>query len=230
MKSIKILNVFNLFFLCCFALPFSSCGQSTSKSNTKENSKNKTIAEKQSVSLGKTETATFAAGCFWCVEEQFKQLYGVVSVTSGYTGGTTENPTYKQVSAGNTNHAEACNIVFDPSIISYRELLEAFFVTHDPTQLNQQGNDVGTQYRSAVFYHNEQQKQLAEFYINQLNKEKAYDKPVVTQVALFKKFYKAEEYHQNYYENNPDQAYCRLVVKPKVDKFRKAFSEKLKFK
>ncbi len=228
MKSIKMLNVVNLFFLCCFALPFSSCGQSTSKSNSKENSTNKTIAEKQSVSSGKTETATFAAGCFWCVEEQFKQLEGVLSVTSGYTGGTTENPTYEQVSGGNTNHAEACNIVFDPTIISYKDLLEAFFVAHDPTQLNRQGNDVGTQYRSAVFYHNEEQKQLTEFYIDQLNKEKAYNKPVVTQVAPFKKFYKAEDYHQNYYENNPDQAYCRLVVKPKVDKFRKAFSSKLK--
>ncbi|MEG1239034.1 MAG: peptide-methionine (S)-S-oxide reductase MsrA [Flavobacterium sp.] len=228
MKSIKILNVVNLFFLCCFALPFSSCGQGVAKSNIKEKSTDKTIAEKQSVSSGKTETATFAAGCFWCVEEQFKQLEGVVSVTSGYTGGTTENPTYEEVSAGNTNHAEACNIVFDPAVISYKELLEAFFVTHDPTQLNRQGNDVGTQYRSAVFYHNQEQKQITEFYIDQLNKEKAYDKPVVTQVAPFKKFYKAEDYHQNYYENNPDQAYCRLVVKPKVDKFRKAFSEKLK--
>lgn len=228
MKSIKILNVVNLFFLCCFTLPFSSCGQNTSKSNTKEKSTNKTIAEKQLVSSRKTETATFAAGCFWCVEEQFKQLDGVVSVTSGYTGGKTENPTYEEVSAGNTNHAEVCNIVFDPAVISYKELLEAFFVTHDPTQLNRQGNDVGTQYRSAVFYHNLEQKQLAEFYIDQVNKEKAYDKPVVTQVAPFKKFYKAEDYHQNYYENNPNQAYCRLVVKPKVDKFRKAFSEKLK--
>lgn len=228
MKSIKMLNVVNLFFLCCFALPFSSCGQSTSKSNTKENASNKTIAEKQSVSSGKTETATFAAGCFWCVEEQFKQLEGVLSVTSGYTGGTTKNPTYKQVSQGTTNHAEACNIVFDPAVISFKELLEAFFVSHDPTQLNQQGNDVGTQYRSAVFYHNNAQKQLTEFYIDQLNKEKVYDKPVVTQVAAFEKFYKAEEYHQNYYENNPDQAYCRLVVKPKVDKFKKAFSGKLK--
>lgn len=228
MKSIKMLNVVNFFFLCCFALPSSSCGQGFAKSNSKENSTNKIIPEKQSVSSIKTETATFAAGCFWCVEEQFKQLEGVVSVTSGYTGGTTENPTYKQVSQGNTNHAEACNIVFDPQVISYKELLKAFFISHDPTQLNRQGNDVGTQYRSAVFYQNFEQKQLTEFYINQLNKEKAYNEPIVTQVAPFEKFYKAEEYHQNYYENNPDQAYCRLVVKPKVDKFRKAFSGKLK--
>lgn len=228
MKSIKMLNVVNFFFLCCFVLPFSSCGQGSAKSNSKENSTNEIIPEKQSVSSIKTETATFAAGCFWCVEEQFKQLEGVVSVTSGYTGGTTENPTYKQVSQGNTNHAEACNIVFDPQVISYKELLEAFFISHDPTQLNRQGNDVGTQYRSAVFYQNLEQKQLTEFYINQLNKEKAYNEPIVTQVAPFEKFYKAEEYHQNYYENNPDQVYCRLVVKPKVDKFRKAFSGKLK--
>lgn len=228
MKSIKMLNVVNFFFLCCFALPFSSCGQGAAKANTNEKSTNKTIAKKQSNSAVKTETATFAAGCFWCVEEQFKQLEGVVSVTSGYTGGTAENPTYEEVSAGNTNHAEACNIVFNPAVISYKELLEAFFVAHDPTQLNRQGNDVGTHYRSAVFYHNKEQKQLTEFYIDQLNKKKAYDKPVVTQVAPFKKFYNAEEYHQNYYENNPNQAYCRLVVKPKVDKFRKTFSEKLK--
>lgn len=228
MKSIKMLNVVKLFLLFCFTLPFSSCGQGTAKSNNKENSTKKTVAEKQSVSSGKTDTATFAAGCFWCVEEQFKQLKGVVSVSSGYTGGNTVDPTYEQVSAGTTNHAEACSVVFDPAVISYKELLEAFFIAHDPTQLNRQGNDVGTQYRSAVFYHNQEQKQLAEYYIDQLNKEKAYDKPIVTQVAPFKKFYKAEDYHQNYYENNPDQAYCRLVVKPKVDKFRKAFSGRLK--
>lgn len=228
MKSIKMLNVVNIFFLCCFALPFSSCGQGTAKSNTKEKSTNKTVAEKQSDSLGKTETATFAAGCFWCVEEQFKQLKGVLSVTSGYTGGTTENPTYEQVSTGTTGHAEACSIVFDPALISYKELLEAFFTAHDPTQLNRQGSDIGTQYRSAVFYHNQEQKKLAEFYINRLNREKVYGSPVVTQVVPFKTFYRAEGYHQNYYQNNAEQAYCRLVVKPKVDKFRKVFSGRLK--
>lgn len=228
MKSIKVLNVVNFFLLFCFALPFSSCGQATSKSNSEEDVKKKNGLKQEVVSAVKTDTATFAAGCFWCVEEQFKQLDGVISVTSGYTGGTVQNPTYKQVSAGKTDHAEACNIVFDPSVISYKELLEAFFVVHDPTQLNRQGNDVGTQYRSAVFYHDQEQKQLAEYYIDQLNKENAYDSAVVTQVAPLQKFYKAEDYHQNYYENNPDQAYCRLVVKPKVDKFKKVFAGKLK--
>lgn len=228
MKSIKILNVVNFFLLCCFVLPFSSCGQGTSGSGSKEFQAQKAAGEQREIKAARTDTATFAAGCFWCVEEQFKQLKGVLSVTSGYTGGTTENPTYEKVSTGTTGHAEACSIVFDPALISYKELLEAFFMAHDPTQLNRQGNDIGTQYRSAVFYHNQEQKELVEFYINRLNKEKVYESVVVTQVAPFKTFYRAEEYHQNYYQNNPEQAYCRLVVKPKVDKFRKVFSSRLK--
>ena len=230
MKSIKILNVANFFFLCCFTLPFSSCGQGTgtSGSGNEEFKAQKTAGEQKESQMVTTDTATFAAGCFWCVEEQFKQLKGVLSVTSGYTGGSTETPTYEQVSTGTTGHAEACSIVFDPALISYKELLEAFFMAHDPTQLNRQGNDIGTQYRSAVFYHNQEQKKLVEFCINRLNKEKVYESVVVTQVAPFKTFYRAEEYHQNYYQNNPEQAYCRLVVKPKVDKFRKVFSSRLK--
>ena len=175
-----------------------------------------------------TETATFAAGCFWCVEEQFKQLNGVIRVTSGYTGGTVPDPTYKQVCTGTTGHAEACNIVYDPSKISYDELLAAFFTAHDPTQLNRQGNDVGTQYRSAIFYHNDNQKKLADFYIKRLNDEKAYSSKVVTEVVPYGAFYKAEDYHQDYYENNMEAPYCQRVIKPKLDKFRKVFKGKLK--
>jgi peptide-methionine (S)-S-oxide reductase len=176
----------------------------------------------------KTDTATFAAGCFWCVEEQFKQLDGVVAVVSGYTGGTAANPTYRQVCTGTTGHAEACNIIYNPSKISYDELLAAFFIAHDPTQLNRQGNDVGTQYRSAIFYHNESQKQLADFYIKRLNDEHVYNQKIVTQVAPYGMFYKAEDYHHNYYENNMGAPYCQRVIKPKLEKFREVFKDRLK--
>jgi peptide-methionine (S)-S-oxide reductase len=176
----------------------------------------------------KTEVATFAAGCFWCVEAQYQQLKGVTKVESGYIGGHIENPTYKQVCTGETGHAEACNIYYDPAVITYDELLAAFWVAHDPTQLNRQGNDVGTQYRSAVFYHNDEQKQKAELYKKKLTEEHAYDKPVVTEISPYTKFYKAEDYHQNYYNDNPNQGYCQFVVKPKMDKFKKVFKDKLK--
>src|SRR5690606_5151846 len=171
---------------------------------------------------------TFAAGCFWCVEEQFKQLEGVTAVVSGYTGGHVKNPTYQQVTTGRTGHAEACNIIYDPSQITYDELLAAFFVAHDPTQLNRQGADIGTQYRSAIFYHNDEQKKLAHYYIKQLDDEGVYDKKIVTAVSPSQVFYKAEDYHQNYYTNNTSEPYCQLVIKPKLEKFRKVFKEKLK--
>lgn len=176
----------------------------------------------------KTDTATFAAGCFWCVEAVFQELKGVLSVTSGYTGGKIKNPTYREVSSGLTGHAEACNIVYEPSVISYDELLEAFWASHDPTTLNRQGADQGTQYRSAIFYHNEQQKQLAEAYKAKLNAEKVFDKPIVTEISPAAAFYKAEDYHQNYYNENGDAPYCTFVIKPKLDKFRKVFKDKLK--
>jgi peptide-methionine (S)-S-oxide reductase len=176
----------------------------------------------------KLEVATFAAGCFWCVEAQYQQLKGVEKVESGYIGGSVPNPTYKQVCTGNTGHAEACNIYYDPSIISYDELLAAFWTAHDPTQLNRQGNDVGTQYRSAIFYHNDEQKQKAEDYKRKLNEEKAYNDDVVTEISPYSTFYKAEDYHQNYYNDNPSQGYCVFVVKPKLDKFKKVFAGKLK--
>jgi peptide-methionine (S)-S-oxide reductase len=174
------------------------------------------------------DTATFATGCFWCTEAKFQQLKGVKKVMSGYTGGKIKNPTYEQVCTGNTGHAEACNIVYDPKVISYDELLEAFFVAHDPTQLNRQGNDVGTQYRSAVFYHNGAQKEKATYYINKLNTAKAYKDKIVTQVLPATVFYKAEGYHQNYYNLNGSQPYCKYVIQPELEKFKKVFANKLK--
>lgn len=174
------------------------------------------------------DTATFAAGCFWCVEAQFQQLAGVDTVISGYTGGLTKNPTYKQVCSGNTGHAEAVNIIYNPKLITYDELIEAFFVAHNPTELNRQGNDVGTQYRSAIFYHNKEQQHKARFYIKRLNEEKAYDKPIVTEVKPYGRFYIAEDYHQDYYNLNGDAPYCQLVIAPKLEKFEKVFKAKLK--
>ena len=174
------------------------------------------------------DTATFATGCFWCTEAKFQQLNGVVKVMSGFSGGHVANPTYEQVCTGTTGHAEACNIIFDPAKISYDELIAAFFVAHDPTQLNRQGNDVGTQYRSAIFYHNAAQKEKANYYIAKLNEEKAYKNKIVTQVVPYTIFYKAEGYHQNYYNLNSDKPYCKYVIQPELDKFKKVFKDKLK--
>lgn len=174
------------------------------------------------------DTATFGAGCYWCTEAQFQMLAGVEKVESGFSGGFIDNPTYKEVCNGNTGHAEVCNIYYDPAKISFDELLAAFWTCHDPTQLNRQGNDVGTQYRSAIFYHNEEQHRKAEEYKKKLNDEKAWDKPVVTEIAPFKVFYKADDYHQNYYNENGEQPYCQFVIAPKVEKFKKVFKDKLK--
>lgn len=174
------------------------------------------------------ETATFGAGCFWCTEAQFQQLKGVEKVESGYSGGQTLNPSYKQICTGNTGHAEVTNIYFDPEVISFDALLAAFWQSHDPTQLNRQGNDVGTQYRSVIFYHNTDQKEKAEAYKQKLNEENTFGKPVVTEITAFDKFYKAEDYHQNYYNQNGYQPYCQMVVKPKLEKFKKVFGNRLK--
>jgi len=176
----------------------------------------------------KRDTATFAAGCFWCTQAQFQELRGVESVISGFIGGHTKNPTYEEVSTGRTGYAEACNIIYDPSLISYDELLAAFFTMHDPTELNRQGNDVGTQYRSAIFYHNAVQKAKAVYYIEKLNKVKAYKSKIVTQVTPFTVFYKAKDYHQDFYNKNPNQHYCKYVIQPELEKFRKVFKDKLK--
>lgn len=176
----------------------------------------------------KYETATFGTGCFWCTETIFEKLKGVESAVSGYSGGTKENPTYKEVCTGNTGHAEVIQVTYDPSIISFKDLLEVFWKTHDPTTLNRQGEDVGTQYRSAIFYHTDEQKKLAEEYIAKLKSAKVFKDPIVTEITKFKNFFPAENYHQDYYEQNKSQPYCSFVITPKVEKFKKVFHDKLK--
>ena len=173
------------------------------------------------------EIATLGGGCFWCTEAIFSELKGVKSVTSGYSGGELINPSYKEVISGRTGHAEVIQIKFDPTVVSFTDLLEVFFATHDPTTLNRQGADVGTQYRSAIFYHNDDQKKIARQIINQLNKDNVFNKPVVTEVTKWKNFFKAEDYHQDYYANNPSQSYCQFVIVPKLKKFRTIFKDKL---
>jgi len=176
----------------------------------------------------KMEIATFGSGCFWCTEAIFEQLKGVESAVSGYSGGEVENPTYEQVCTGRTGHAEVIQVTFNPNIISYTELLEVYWQTHDPTTLNRQGADVGTQYRSVIFYHNDKQKELALLYKQKLDKEEIYDNPIVTEITEFDTFYKAENYHQEYYNNNKAQPYCSFVITPKMEKFKKIFKDKIK--
>jgi len=176
----------------------------------------------------KTAQATFGAGCFWCVEAVFQRLKGVIKVESGYAGGTVPNPTYKQVCEGNTGHAEVCRLTYDPTQITFKELLEVFWQTHDPTTLNRQGADVGTQYRSVIFFHDEEQRRLATLYKEELNKSGAWDSPLVTEISPLTNYYAAEDYHQNYFNDNPFQGYCRFVIQPKVEKFQKVFKAKLK--
>lgn len=174
------------------------------------------------------QTVTLGAGCFWCVEAIFERLEGVVSATSGYSGGNVKNPTYKEVCTGRTGHAEVVQVVFDPEVLPFAKLLEIFFMTHDPTTLNRQGADLGTQYRSAIFYHNEEQKRIAEEIKVLLGKEKIWNDPIVTEISAFKNFFVAEDYHQEYFANNPNEGYCRMVVAPKVAKFEKLFRDYLK--
>ncbi|WP_319590642.1 peptide-methionine (S)-S-oxide reductase MsrA [uncultured Draconibacterium sp.] len=174
------------------------------------------------------QKTTLGGGCFWCTEAIYLELKGVVDVKPGYSGGHVKNPTYKQVCEGTTGHAEVVQITFDPEVVSFSEILEVFFMTHDPTTLNRQGNDVGPQYRSAIFYHNEKQKEVAERVINLFEKEKVYSKPIVTEVTGFDKFYVAEDYHINYYARNKTQGYCQFVVAPKLEKFKKIFKDQLK--
>jgi peptide-methionine (S)-S-oxide reductase len=174
------------------------------------------------------QIATLAGGCFWCIEAVFDELNGVISVESGYTGGRVDNPSYKAVCTGMTGHAEAIQVTFDPAVLSYRDLLRVFFTVHDPTTLNRQGADVGTQYRSAIFYHDETQRADAEAVIAEIAAEKLWPSPIVTELAKFEKFFIAEDYHQEYFANNPYQPYCLAVVAPKVLKFRKHFTERLK--
>jgi peptide-methionine (S)-S-oxide reductase len=175
-----------------------------------------------------TDTATFGSGCFWCSEVIFNRVEGVVSALPGYSGGTIPNPNYEMVCTGKSGYAEVVQIVYNPDIVSYNELLEIFWQTHDPTTLNRQGADVGTQYRSVIFYHNAEQKKLAEYYKEELEKSKIWDNPIVTEISPFVKFYKAESYHIDYYEKNPSNSYCNFVITPKIKKFEKVFSDKIK--
>ncbi|MFM7668679.1 MAG: peptide-methionine (S)-S-oxide reductase MsrA [Bacteroidota bacterium] len=174
------------------------------------------------------QEATFGAGCFWCIEACYSQLEGVIEVYPGFAGGQKLNPTYEEVCSGNTGHAEVARIVFNDEKITFDELLELFWFVHDPTQLNRQGNDIGTQYRSVLFYHSEFQKERAEFFISKLTQEKVWENPIVTEVVEINNFFRAENYHHNYFELNPQNAYCQAVVRPKVEKFKKVFESKLK--
>jgi len=175
-----------------------------------------------------TDTATFGTGCFWCTEAIFQQLDGVIKSTSGYSGGHVANPSYREVCTGNTGHAECIQVVYDPKKITYDELLEVFWQTHDPTTLNRQGADVGTQYRSVIFYHNNEQKEKAEKYKAQLDKSGAFNDPIVTEISPYTQFYAAENYHQDYYNLHGDEPYCNIVIRPKVEKFQKVFKSKMK--
>lgn len=184
--------------------------------------------DEEIIEMDNEEVAVLGAGCFWCVEAVFTELIGVVSVTSGYTGGDVVNPTYQEVCSGQTGHAEVAKIIFDSTVISYQEILEVFWQTHNPTTLNKQGYDEGTQYRSAIFYSSEHQKEIAVHFKEQLNKSGAWENPIITEINPFGEFYHAEDYHQNYYALNGEKQYCKSVIQPKMEKFRKAFSDKLK--
>jgi len=181
-----------------------------------------------SQNTGKMELATFGSGCFWCTEAIFEKVKGVESVVSGYSGGKVKNPTYREVCTGNTGHAEVVQLIYNPEIIAYKELLEIFWKMHDPTTLNRQGADVGTQYRSVIFYHTDEQKKTAETYKKKLDEANIYKNPIVTEITKFESFYKADDYHQEYYENNKFQPYCSFVITPKMEKFKKVFKDKLK--
>jgi len=205
-------------------LASNSCGQ---KSNQAKTTQAKTTMAHESTPTGLT-LATFGSGCFWCTEAVFQNLEGVEKVESGYSGGRVKNPTYKEVCSGLTGHAEVIQVSYNPQKISFDELLEVFWMTHDPTTLNRQGADVGTQYRSVIYYHTDEQKKLAESYKNKLDAEGVFDNPIVTEISPFTEFYKAEDYHQNYFNLNGDAPYCSYVIQPKVEKFKKVFKDKLK--
>jgi peptide-methionine (S)-S-oxide reductase len=193
------------------------------RANPKPEKDNKIITKQKGM-----DTITLGAGCFWCVEAIFSDIKGVESVTSGYSGGAIKNPSYKEVCTGRTGHAEVCQLVYDPEIVSLEKLLEVFWQVHDPTTLNRQGGDVGTQYRSAIFYHTEEQKDIATNIFNKLDDSGAFINPIVTEITAFTNFYSAEGYHQDYFELNGENPYCNAVVRPKVEKFKKAFSDILK--
>jgi peptide-methionine (S)-S-oxide reductase len=203
-----------------------ACGQKQSSSNVVKSDQKKSEHMSET---GTLDTITLGGGCFWCVEAIYQRLNGVESVASGYSGGHVKNPAYREVCNGTTGHAEVVQITYNPAVVSLEEILKVFFTVHDPTTLNRQGNDVGTQYRSAIFYRTEEQKRIAEEVKGGLDKSGAFDAPIVTEITAFDKFYKAEDYHQNYYnENKNSNPYCQFVIVPKVEKFEKYFSDKLK--
>jgi methionine-S-sulfoxide reductase len=212
-----IITIFSLF-------SFIGCNQAKNQTTEKDTSKK----VKRSNMNTHLEVATFGGGCYWCIEAVFQRLEGVEKVESGFSGGQVKNPTYKEVCTGTTGHAEVIQITFDTTKTSFEEILKVFFTMHDPTTLNRQGNDIGTQYRSAVFYHNDEQKKAAEEIIAALNTSKAYPNPIVTEVSKLDVFYKAEDYHQNYYNENSGEGYCRFVIQPKIEKFEKVFKDRLK--
>lgn len=219
------MNLIKTFFVFAFLGGFFSCARNESMGKSFTSSLN----SMQTMPANKLETATFGTGCFWCTEAIFEQLKGVEKVISGYSGGHTANPTYKEVTSGETGHAECVQISYNPDLISFDELLEVFWQVHDPTTLNRQGADVGTQYRSVIFYHNEEQEEKARKYKKELDASGAFSNPIVTEIAPAKKFYIAENYHQEYYELNKNtNPYCAMVVRPKLEKFRKVFHDKLK--
>lgn len=212
---------------CVTAIFFSACAQQP-KQAEQANIQAATPTKVTKMDNSQLDTITLGAGCFWCVEAVFQQLKGVEKVTSGYSGGTVKNPSYREVCAGTTGHAEVAQIVYDPKVVSLPEILEVFWKTHDPTTLNRQGHDVGTQYRSAIFYRNEEQRQIAEEYKKKVDESHAYDAPLVTEIKPLINFYPAEDYHQNYFNQNGDQPYCQYVIQPKVDKFKAVFKDKVK--
>jgi peptide-methionine (S)-S-oxide reductase len=217
-RNLTLLLLFNL---------VAGCSQSSTTKPTESTELSTMIAQPQPTPV--LDTVYFGAGCFWCIEAIFQQLDGVLSVSSGYTGGTVKNPSYREVCTGTTGHAEVAQIIYQPEKITFDELLEVFWQTHDGTSLNRQGADVGTQYRSAIFYTTPVQKETSEKYKAELNKAGAFDKPLVTEITEFDgAFYIAEDYHQNYYNQNKEQGYCTMVIKPKVEKFQKVFKHKLK--
>lgn len=219
MKEQRLRWVFGMIALFAFI----QCSQG--KPDSSHESKTDILVENTNQNL---DTAIFGAGCFWCVEAVFQSLEGVHSVASGYAGGHIKNPSYREVCTGRTGHAEVARIIYDPAVIGFEELLEVFWKTHDPTTLNRQGNDVGTQYRSAIYYTSESQREQAAYYKKRLDESGAFSDPIVTEIAPLEVFYPAEDYHQNYFNNNPNEGYCQFVIAPKVEKFKKAFAEKLK--
>lgn len=225
----KISHILVLQFIIAFTVLLSACGETIKKESGRET--NEKVASDIEAAKGNTssiDTITLAGGCFWCVEAIYQRLDGVVSTLSGYSGGKVKNPTYMEVCTGKTGHAESEQIVFDTTKTSFEEILKVFFSVHDPTTLNRQGADVGTQYRSAIFYRNDHQRKIAQGIIDDLTNENVYPRPIVTQLVPYTNFYKAEDYHQNYYNQNKNAPYCRVVIQPKLEKFEQVFSDRLK--